>query len=376
MPESFVSRFRRWSRPTGMHLLIAGLIGVLGFAMTTQFGQDDATDYTSVRGVELVELLKSIDAANERLGTQIDDLTQTRDELLSSTRRSEDAEEQARKRSEQLAILAGSAGATGPGVAVTIDDPDEAVSANQLLDAVQELRDAGAEAIAINGTARVVAQTYFLDDERAVVVGGREVQAALRHRGDRRSGHHVGGGALPRRADRPCLERGRKGHRGRARQGHHHGAGRRQGPRVRSSHILTGIRSVLTRKEHVVIPEDLYYSEEHEWVRLDDDVAIIGITDYAQEQLGDIVYVDLPQVGEKVESGTVIGELESTKSVSDVFSPLSGEVMARNETLDGGAEVINSDPYGEGWLIKVRTPDADEVESLLSPEAYGALVSE
>ena len=125
-----------------------------------------------------------------------------------------------------------------------------------------------------------------------------------------------------------------------------------------------------------MIPEDLYYSEEHEWVRLDDDVAIIGITDYAQEQLGDIVYVDLPQVGEKVESGTVIGELESTKSVSDVFSPLTGEVMARNETLDGGAEVINSDPYGEGWLIKLRTPDADEVESLLSPEAYGALISE
>ena len=125
-----------------------------------------------------------------------------------------------------------------------------------------------------------------------------------------------------------------------------------------------------------MIPEDLYYSEEHEWVRLDDDVAIIGITDYAQEQLGDIVYVDLPQVGEMVESGTVIGELESTKSVSDVFSPLSGEVMARNETLDGGAEVINSDPYGEGWLIKLRTPDADEVESLLSPEAYGALISE
>lgn len=125
-----------------------------------------------------------------------------------------------------------------------------------------------------------------------------------------------------------------------------------------------------------MIPEDLYYSEEHEWVRLDDDVATIGITDYAQEQLGDIVYVDLPEVGERVESGTVIGELESTKSVSDVFSPLTGEVMARNETLDGGAEVINSDPYGEGWLIKVRTSDADVVESLLTPEAYGALVSE
>jgi uncharacterized protein YlxW (UPF0749 family) len=159
-----------------MHLLIGGLIAVLGFSMATQFVQDDATDYTSVRGVELVELLKSIDAANERLGTQIEDLTQTRDDLLSSSRRSEDAEEEARRRSDQLAILAGSAGATGPGVVVTIDDPDEAVSANQLLDAVQELRDAGAEAIAINGTARVVAQTYFLDNEGSVVVGGREVQ--------------------------------------------------------------------------------------------------------------------------------------------------------------------------------------------------------
>ena len=116
-----------------------------------------------------------------------------------------------------------------------------------------------------------------------------------------------------------------------------------------------------------MIPEDLYYSEEHEWVRLDDDVATIGITDYAQEQLGDIVYVDLPQVGETVESGTVIGELESTKSVSDVFSPLTGEVMARNE---------NSDPYGEGWLIKVRPADEDATGSLLTPEAYGALVSE
>ena len=125
-----------------------------------------------------------------------------------------------------------------------------------------------------------------------------------------------------------------------------------------------------------MIPEDLYYSEEHEWVRLDDGVATVGITDYAQEQLGDIVYVDLPQVGETVESGAVIGELESTKSVSDVFSPLSGEVMARNETLDGGAEVINSDPYGEGWLIKVRTSDEDATGSLLTPEAYGALVSE
>lgn len=176
MLDQQMSRFRRWSRPTGMHVLVSLLIGALAFGMTTQIAQDDATDFTSVRGVELVELLKSIDAANERLATQIDDLTATRDDLLSSSQRSEDAEKQARKRSEQLAILAGSAGATGPGVAVTIEDPDEAVSANQLLDAVQELRDAGAEAIAINGTARVVEQTYFLDDDRVIVVGGSELK--------------------------------------------------------------------------------------------------------------------------------------------------------------------------------------------------------
>jgi uncharacterized protein YlxW (UPF0749 family) len=173
MPDSWL---RRWSRPTGTHVAVGVLIAGLAFAMTTQIRQDDATDYTSVRGVELVELLKSIDAANERLGTQIRDLTQTRDDLLSSSQRSKDAEKQARKRSEQLAILAGSAGATGPGVSVTINDPDEGVSANQLLNAIQELRDAGAEAIVINGTARVVAQTYFLDEEKAIRVGSHKVE--------------------------------------------------------------------------------------------------------------------------------------------------------------------------------------------------------
>ena len=103
-----------------------------------------------------------------------------------------------------------------------------------------------------------------------------------------------------------------------------------------------------------MIPEDLHYSSEHEWVRIDDDVATVGITDYAQDALGDIVYVDLPAVGDQVDAGSTVGELESTKSVSDVFSPVSGPVIARNDALDGGAEVINSDPYGEGWLFKVR----------------------
>jgi len=122
-----------------------------------------------------------------------------------------------------------------------------------------------------------------------------------------------------------------------------------------------------------LVPEDLFYSEEHEWLRLEDDVAIVGITDFAQDQLGDIVYVDLPEVGATIEVGSVVGELESTKSVSDVYSPVSGEVIAINPELEGSEELINSDPYGEGWLFKVRVADSDPTESLLSAEQYTAM---
>ncbi len=124
-----------------------------------------------------------------------------------------------------------------------------------------------------------------------------------------------------------------------------------------------------------MIPEDLYYSEEHEWVRLEDDVATVGITDFAQDQLGDIVYVQLPAVGEALSSGSVVGELESTKSVSDVFSPVDGEVVARNDALDASPEVINGDPYGEGWLFKVRVSSDDVTASLLSSEEYAGVTS-
>ncbi|MFD1858531.1 glycine cleavage system protein GcvH [Aeromicrobium camelliae] len=123
-----------------------------------------------------------------------------------------------------------------------------------------------------------------------------------------------------------------------------------------------------------MIPEDLYYSREHEWVRLDGDVAVIGITDFAQDQLGDIVFVDLPDSGEAVQAGAVVGELESTKSVSDVFSPVDGEVVERNDALETTPEVINSDPYGEGWLLKVKV-SGDATEGLLDAAAYGAHTS-
>lgn len=158
-------------------IIMAVLLGGLAIAIISQIKQnDDETDYSSVRGEQLVELLKSLDSANERLGVQIDDLASTRNDLLSSTKRSEKAEKAAKERAEQLGILAGTSGATGPGVRLLVADPERAIDAPQLLDAVQELRDAGAEAIVINGVARVVAQTYFLDGDDAIRVGGLEVK--------------------------------------------------------------------------------------------------------------------------------------------------------------------------------------------------------
>jgi uncharacterized protein YlxW (UPF0749 family) len=167
-------------RPTVSQVVVAILIGGLAFAMLVQIRRDDTDDYSGVRGDDLVELLKSLDAANERLGTQIDELTATRDGLLNSTQRSERAEKQAKLRAQQLAILAGTSGATGPGVEVVINDPGKDIDASALLDAIEELRDAGAEAIAINGVARVIAQTYFLDDDDEIRVGGREIKRPYR----------------------------------------------------------------------------------------------------------------------------------------------------------------------------------------------------
>lgn len=174
---------KRWKsllRPTVSQLVVAVLIGGLAFSMTVQIRDDGTDDYSGVRGDDLVELLKSLDAANERLSTQTEELTATRNGLLDRTQRSEEAEKQAKLRAEQLAILAGTSGATGPGVEVVINDPNKDIDASQLLDAIESLRDAGAEAIAINGVARVIAQSYFLDDDDEIRVDGREIKRPYR----------------------------------------------------------------------------------------------------------------------------------------------------------------------------------------------------
>lgn len=119
-------------------------------------------------------------------------------------------------------------------------------------------------------------------------------------------------------------------------------------------------------------PDDLKYTAEHEWVRAgtDGDVVRVGITAYAQDALGDVVYVTLPEVGASVAAGDACGEVESTKSVSDLFAPLSGEVTARNETLDGTPELVNTDPYGEGWLFELRPSDSAALSALFDAAAY------
>ena len=122
-------------------------------------------------------------------------------------------------------------------------------------------------------------------------------------------------------------------------------------------------------------PDDLKYTTEHEWVRIPGEhegSVRIGITHFAQEALGDIVYVSLPEVGDTVEAGTTCGELESTKSVSDVYAPVSGEVVARNEALDATPELVNNDPYAGGWLFEVVSSDAYQLDGLLDASAYEA----
>ncbi len=126
-----------------------------------------------------------------------------------------------------------------------------------------------------------------------------------------------------------------------------------------------------------MVPDELKYTEEHEWVeRVGADSVRIGITDYAQTQLGDVVFVQLPSAGERVEAGQAVGEVESTKSVSDLYVPVTGEVAGRNDALDANPELVNSDPYGEGWMIEIKVDNPADVDGLLDADAYRALTEQ
>ena len=124
------------------------------------------------------------------------------------------------------------------------------------------------------------------------------------------------------------------------------------------------------------IPEELRYSEQHEWVSLDDDAGTIGITDYAQTELGDIVFVELPEVGERFEKGQSFGSVEAVKAVEDLYCPVAGEVVEVNDTLEEGADQVNGDPYGSGWMIKLRLDNPADADGLLSAADYASLIED
>jgi len=123
------------------------------------------------------------------------------------------------------------------------------------------------------------------------------------------------------------------------------------------------------------VPNELKYAKTHEWVRLEGDVATVGITEFAQSELGDVVYVDLPTVGRVLQAGDSFGSVESVKTVSDVYAPVAGEVIETNEALGAQSELINSDPYGKGYMVKLRVSDPSQIESLLDAAGYTASIS-
>ena len=123
------------------------------------------------------------------------------------------------------------------------------------------------------------------------------------------------------------------------------------------------------------IPSDLKFTKDHEWIRIEGDEAVIGITDFAQGELGDIVFVEIETEGEELDQEEVFGTVEAVKTVSDLFMPICGEVIAFNEELEDAPEKVNEDPYGEGWMIKIKFSDADDLNDLLSPEEYQSEVA-
>ena len=123
------------------------------------------------------------------------------------------------------------------------------------------------------------------------------------------------------------------------------------------------------------VPEELKYTKEHEWVLVNDETITLGITDYAQKELGDIVFLELPQVGEHFSKADAIGTIEAVKTVSDIYTPVSGEVVEINEEVGDASELVNKDPYGEGWIVKIKLTDKSELDKLLTAKQYLELIS-
>ena len=123
------------------------------------------------------------------------------------------------------------------------------------------------------------------------------------------------------------------------------------------------------------VPQNLKYTKDHEWIRVEGGEAVVGVTDFAQSQLGDVVYVEIETLGETIEKEEVFGTIEAVKTVSDLFMPVSGEIIAVNENLASAAEIVNKDPYGEGWMVRIKVVDPSQFDELLTPEQYQNIVN-
>lgn len=132
----------------------------------------------------------------------------------------------------------------------------------------------------------------------------------------------------------------------------------------------------MSEKPQTEIPENLHYTDQHEWISQDGDLCAVGITDFAQSELGDIVFVELPEVGDHVQQGQSFGTVEAVKTVEDLYTPISGEIVEINQTLEENAEQINVDPYGAGWMIKIRPENQEELTRLLGPGEYADLITD
>ena len=298
------------------------------------------------------------------------------------------AKEQAQRRLDVLAILGGTAPAQGPGIRIVIYDPNRKVTPELLLNTMEEMRDAGAEVIAINNTVRVVASTWFSAGPSGLLVDGHlvTVPISIDVIGDphalteatRFSGGLISEMQSPRIAGTvtvttddkvtitavitPAVTVRQVRPEWESACGHSIWVVFEQG----------AVASVPVRprpRSSPVFPDDLQYTDKHEWVRSGNGSTVrVGITSYAADALGDVVYVSLPQVGEEVAQEDACVEVESTKSVSDVFSPASGVITSVNEMLNTTPEVINTDPYGDGWMFELEISDSSELDETCSTQ--------
>ena len=329
----------------GRSQIIFGALAVLlcvllGIAIVTQVRQTESGDsLETARPADLLILLDSLQQREAALNTEVADLQRTLAQLQASGTSDQTAIENAQARLAALSILIGTVPATGPGVTLTITDTTPGVPAETMLDVINELRNAGAEAMELRGggsAVRVGVEHLGRRHSRRAGRRQRDPEPAVFGSGHWRSADTGGGHEHSRWRDGQCRARRRHDGGAAVRPGGRHRLAATETSPIRSASQMRCAQSAKSRSAVSEIPADLYYTEEHEWVqRTGDDTIRVGITDYAQSALGDVVFVQLPDVGTEVTAGESFGEVESTKSVSDLYAPVSAKVVAVNDDLEG-----------------------------------------